>query len=258
MRLCFFLLGSLTLLACGAIKDVASDSRPITHEAWDALLQKHVNEAGWVDYEGFIADSAQLNAYLDSVQKGHPNRAHWTRDEQLAYWINAYNAFTVKLITEHYPTPGIKEIKSGIPFVNTVWDIKFINIEGHEYDLNNIEHNIVRPNFKDPRAHFALNCASYSCPKLQNRAYTAAELDAQLDRAAREFLADERRNKIDGEGPEYVSKLFSWYSGDFKQSAPSVTAYLNRFAPVPVPEGTELEYLDYEWTLNDQKVQAGR
>ena len=256
MRYLLLLLPLLT--ACGAIKDVDSQSRPIGHAAWDALLQRHVDEAGWVDYAGFIADSAALNGYLDSIRKGHPNRQHWTRDEQLAYWINAYNAFTVKLITDHYPVASIKDIKSGIPFVNTVWDIKFITIEGREYDLNNIEHNIVRPVFNDARAHFALNCASYSCPPLQNRAYTAAELDEQLNRAARAFLADERRNRIDGQGPEYVSKLFSWYSGDFKHTAPSVVAYLNRFAPVVIPAGAELEYLDYDWSLNDQKLQATR
>ena len=246
------------LAACGAIKDVESQSRPITHEQWDTLLQRHVDEAGWVDYAGFMADTAALESYLDSIRKGHPNTKHWTRDEQLAYWINAYNAFTVRLILDHYPTESIKSIKSGIPFVNTVWDIKFINIEGREYDLNNIEHNIVRPVFNDARAHFALNCASYSCPPLQARAYTAADLDAQLDAAARAFLADERRNRIDGQSPEYVSKLFSWYSGDFKHTAPTVIAYLNRFAPVKIPADAELEYLDYDWSLNDVRLQASR
>ena len=171
-----FSLVAIGLTAC-AVKDIQSASRSISHAGFDALLQKHVNEAGWVHYEGFIQDSTKFKEYLQLLSKHHPNDENWSREEQMAYWINAYNAFTIQLITDHYPVAGIKDIKNGIPFVNTVWDIKFIRIEGVDYDLNNIEHGILRPKYQDPRIHFAVNCASISCPKLQKTAFTADQLE---------------------------------------------------------------------------------
>ena len=165
---------------CRTIKR-STDSKPVTHEIWDGLLKKYVDKNGFVDYKGFRSDSAALNQYLAVLEKAHPNDKYWSRDEQMAYWINAYNAYTVQLIVRNYPVKSIKDIKNGIPFVNTVWDIKFIKIEGYKYDLNNIEHNILRPVFKDARVHAAVNCASYSCPALRAEAYTAKSLNAQLD-----------------------------------------------------------------------------
>ena len=169
--LSFFFLSALLIISVNACKvsDYTGNARPVTHEIWDSLLREHVSEKGLVDYKGFIKDSIQFNKYLDLLSKNHPNDKNWSKDEQLAYWLNAYNAFTVKLIMDYYPVKSIKDIKNGIPFVNTVWDIKFIKIEDRTYDLNNIEHGIIRPTFKDPRIHMAVNCASISCPKLQNR-----------------------------------------------------------------------------------------
>jgi hypothetical protein len=231
---------------------VKSNSKPISHEIWDTLLQEHVTEdKGLVDYKGFLRDSAQLNEYLDLLSVNHPNEKNWSRDERLAYWINAYNAFTVKLIIDHYPVGSIKDIKSGIPFVNTVWDIKFINIEGEEYDLNNIEHGIIRPRFEEPRIHFAVNCAAISCPKLGNRAYTAEKLDAQLTQAARAFLRDNDKNKL-SEGSVQLSKIFTWYGGDFKTNGRTIIEYINQYAPIKVNENAEVDYLDYSWNLNEQ------
>lgn len=248
MRLYLLVFIALSLGACRVSKK-ASDSNPISHSIWDSLLQKHVSEAGWVDYPGFIADSNTLNQYLDLLSSAHPNDKNWSEDEQLAYWINAYNAFTVKLIIDHYPVKSIKDIKKGIPFVNTVWDIKFINIEGHEYDLNNIEHGIIRAHFDEPRIHFAVNCASVSCPPLLHYAYTPEKLDQQLTSQARRFLADESRNKV-SEGK--VSSIFTWFKGDFKGEAGSLVAYINKYAPVQLDTDTKLEFLDYDWNLNEQ------
>lgn len=248
MRLFQFLLfiaitGSFTNCA---VKDYVSDSRPITHELWDSLLLDHVNEDGLVDYKGFIRDSVRFNKYLDLLSNNHPNEKNWSRNERMAYWINAYNAFTVKLIVDHYPVASIKDIKNGIPFVNTVWDIKFIHIEDATYDLNNIEHGILRPKFKDPRVHMAINCASMSCPKLQRRAYTAAKLNEQLDQAARDFLADTNKNKIAPEKAE-LSKIFEWYSIDFD----SVRDFINKYSEVKINKDTKISYLDYNWNLNE-------
>jgi hypothetical protein len=240
-----FVIGIVWFIQSCKVSDYQSDARPVTHELWDSLVREHVTESGLVDYEGFIADSNRLNQYLDLLSRHHPNDEHWNRDERLAYWINAYNAFTVKLIVDHYPVESIKDIKNGIPFVNTVWDIKFIKIEGREYDLNNIEHGIIRPKFDEPRIHMAVNCAAISCPKLQNEAYTAEKLGAQLDQASREFLSNEDKNVITPDRLK-LSKIFSWYRGDFD----SVIEFVDQHTETDINENPEVEYLDYNWALN--------
>jgi hypothetical protein len=202
-----------------------------------------------VDYAGFLEDSLLLRDYLNLLENNHPDPQKWTENERLAYWINAYNAFTVKLIVDYYPVASIKDIKSGIPFINTVWDIKFINIEAQTYDLNNIEHGILRPKFEEPRIHFAVNCASVSCPKLLNRAFTAELLDRQLDQAAREFINDPSRNKIEKDRLQ-LSKILKWYGGDFKQDVKEV---VKKYSDTPFNENATVDYLDYNWQLNEHK-----
>lgn len=243
-----FLFFCLLLSAC-KVKNYSSGAAPVKHDQWDSLLQKHVSAGGWVDYEGFIMDSVQLNSYLNLLGENHPDPQTWTNDERLAYWINAYNAFTVKLITQYYPVESIKDIKPGIPFVNTVWDIKFIEIQGQTYDLNNIEHGILRPKFNEPRIHFAVNCASVSCPKLMNRAFTAADLDSQLDQAARAFINDPIRNRIEKDHLR-LSKIFKWYGGDFDGK---IVELVRKYSNKTFIERPEVDYLDYNWQLNVEK-----
>ena len=240
-----------TCTNCRAIQR-KTDSRPVSHELWDQLLKKHVAADGFVDYKGFMRDSAQLNAYTQLLSGAHPNNQNWSRNEQMAYWINAYNAFTIQLVTRHYPVASIKDIKRGIPFVNTVWDLKFIKIQGYTYDLNNIEHNILRPVFKDARIHCAVNCASYSCPPLRAEAYTAQRLDEQLTDAVRQFLRDPLRNKITTEKAE-VSEIFKWFKGDFEESEGSLRNFLKKYAPVEITDQTVISHIDYDWSLNDLK-----
>lgn len=252
MKHLFFLLiivSSFTFNSC-KISEVKSEARPISHTLWDKLLQQHVTASGKVDYKGFIQDSARLHKYLDLLSRNHPNDKFWSKEERLAYWINAYNAFTVKLIVDHYPVKSIKDIKKGIPFVNSVWDIKFIQIAEKRYDLNNIEHGIIRARFDDPRIHFAVNCASISCPKLSNRAYIADQLDDQLNAAASSFLSDKSKNQI-AEDQLKLSKIFLWYGMDFKKSGKSIIEYINQYAPSKVDESAKVGYLDYDWNLND-------
>ncbi len=253
--LTFILLGMLTLwftcTNCRAIRR-NTDAQPVTHERWDALLKKHVRATGFVNYQAFVKDSAELNRYLAMLENAHPNKKNWSHNEQMAYWINAYNAYTIQLILRNYPVASIKDIKSGIAFVNSVWDIKFIRIQGYTYDLNNIEHNILRPVFEDARIHAAINCASYSCPRLLAEAFTAKNLDEQLDRAMRGFVNDKERNRITAQKAE-VSKIFNWFSGDFKRDAGSVRDFLNRYSEIKIGPATDLEYLDYDWRLNEAK-----
>ena len=213
-----------------------TDAKPVSHERWHALLQKHVRPDGFVDYKGFLQDSTELNRYLALLESAHPGDKHWSRQEQMAYWINAYNAYTVQLVLRHYPVSSIKKIKPGLPFVNSVWDIKFITIQGYTYDLNNIEHNILRPVFKDPRIHAAINCASFSCPRLAAEAYTAERLEEQLDTAMRCFINDPLRNRVSAEKAE-LSKIFRWFKSDFNEGDMTLRTYINQYAEQPLKEG---------------------
>lgn len=226
-------------------------SAQVSHDLWDGLLKKHVDAEGFVDYKGFIKDSVVLNKYLAVLSSIHPKDS-WSREAQMAYWINAYNAFTVKLIVDNYPLGSIKDIKNGLPFVNTVWDIKFIKIQEKVYDLNNIEHGILRKQFRDARIHAAVNCASYSCPKLWGEAFVASRLNQQLDTAMRAFVNDPLRNRVTA-GKAELSQIFSWYSGDFNEAAGSVRAYVNKYAKVKLDPGGKISYIDYNWELNEQK-----
>lgn len=219
------------------------------HKEWDELLKKHVTTSGKVNYKGFINDSEKLNTYLKKLEK-NPPKNEWKKNDVMAYWINAYNAYTVKLICDNYPVKSIKEIGGKIPFVNSTWDIKFINIDGEEMDLNNIEHGKLRKQYKDARVHFALVCASKSCPILRNEAYTASKLDAQLKDQAENFLQDTFRNKVDKTNPK-LSKIFDWYGMDFNTKNMTLIQYINQYSPVKIDKNAKIEYLDYDWGLNE-------
>ncbi len=247
ISIAFFLLAILN--SC-KVSDYKSDAQPVSHKIWDELLQSYVDDEGLVNYKGFIKDSLRFNEYINILNSAHPNKKNWSREEQLSYWINAYNAYTVQLIIRNYPVSSIKDIKDGVPFVNTVWDIKFINIENANYDLNNIEHGIIRPKFKEPRIHFAINCASASCAPLRNEAYTAEKLETQLEDAAKKFINNPSRNEI-SEDKAMLSKYFTWFKGDFTEEL-SVIAYINQYADVKINEDAAIDYLEYNWQLNEQ------
>lgn len=225
----------------------------VSHQQYDQLLQQYVDEDGMVNYQGLKAERANLKSYL-SVLENNPPKESWTQDQKLAYWINAYNAFTLELILEHYPVKSIKEIGSTIkiPFVSTAWDVKFINIGDEEYDLNNIEHGIIRKEFDEPRIHFALVCAAVSCPKLQNKAYVPDMLDEQLTKAAKEFLSNPDKNEIQDSSNATLSKLFNWYGGDFNNNG-TLIEYINRYAPTKLDQNVKIEWKEYNWDLNEQE-----
>jgi hypothetical protein len=224
-------------------------ANPVQHGEWDALVKKHVSKNGMVDYQGFLKDKKQLQVYLDKLSANRPT-SKWSKNEKMAFWINAYNAFTVKLILDNYPIKSIKDIKRGIPFVNSVWDIAFIPMGKEKIDLNYIEHTILRKEFKDPRIHAAINCASFSCPLLRNEAYYASRLDEQLNDAMRKFVNDSQRNQLDKSNIK-ISKIFSWFAGDFKLNGSSVVDYLNKYAKKRVQPNAKIDFLEYQWELND-------
>lgn len=222
-----------------------------SHQLWDDLTKKNVSVDGKVNYKGFIQDSLKLNSYLKLISNGAPNPKTWSKNDQMAYWINAYNAYTVQLIIRNYPLKSIKEIGGKIPFINSSWDIKFITLGGEKMDLNNIEHGILRKDFEEPRVHFALNCASVSCPKLRNEAYTGAKLNAQLDDQAKAFINNPEKNKISNGQKIEISKLFNWFEGDFKKTSANVPEFLSKYSKIKVDAKADIDYLDYNWNLNE-------
>ncbi|WP_460549065.1 DUF547 domain-containing protein [Hymenobacter daeguensis] len=231
---------------------VAAYSTPSDHSAFDKLLKKHVSAQGLVDYKGFKTDEKAFDQYLALLSK-NPPAASWPKNEQMVYWINAYNAYTIRLILDHYPVESIKDIgsKIKIPFVTTPWAAKFFSIGGDKMSLDNIEHGILRKKFDDPRIHFALVCASMSCPRLRNEAYTAAQLEKQLDDQGRDFLNNPAKNKI-GKSAAQLSKYFDWYKGDWQKNGQSVVKWVNRYSTTKIDDNTRITYLDYNWSLNKQ------
>jgi len=237
-------------ISCLLVALTSFSQKAPSHQQWDKLLRKHVNASGMVSYKGFQKDKADLDSYLKTLSDNAP-QSSWSENEQKAYWINAYNAFTVALILKHYPVKSIKDIGGKIYKVNTPWDIKFINIGGKKYDLNNIEHGILRKKYDDPRIHFVLVCASISCPRLRDEAYTTTKLDAQLDDAGKEFLNDKSKNNIRADRAD-LSKYFSWYKGDFTKNG-SLTDFINKYSQTKINANTKIGSLDYNWNLNEQK-----
>ncbi len=242
----------LLVLGCSNAKNTfAGNGGAVpSHDEWTKLLAKHVRVNGLVDYKGFIADKDELNAYADYLSDNPPTDA-WTDKEKIAFWINAYNVFTVKLIVDNYPVESIKDLNPtlSIPTVRSVWTKEWFQIGGEDFSLDRIEHKILRKDFEEPRIHFAVNCASISCPVLRNEAFTAEKLDAQLDEQARIFLNDPTRNKITPQRVE-VSKIFSWFGGDFKNGQ-SLTEFLNKYTEVQIEEKAKVRFMDYDWNLND-------
>ncbi len=229
-----------------------SQGKAPSHELFNTLLKKNVTNQGVVNYKAFIRDSVAFNQYLKVLSANPPDEKTWSRNEQMAFWINAYNAFTIKLITKYYPIKSIKDIGSSIqiPFINTPWDIKFIMIGKDKMDLNNIEHGILRKKFDDPRVHMALVCASNSCPILLNEAYDAKRLDEQFTKQTKAFLSDPYRNKIASDKAQ-LSMIFKWYSMDFNKKGSSVKDFVNNYSPIKIKADTKISYVDYDWNLNE-------
>ena len=233
--------GTVVLLLMSLFLFAGVSEPKIDHTPWDQLLQKHVSSNGNVNYEGFKSDIDRLNNYLVSISKIKPN-TDWSRNETMAYWINAYNAYTIKLMLNNYPLKSIMDINGG-----KAWDLKFVEIEGEKYSLNNIEHDILRAKYFDSRIHFAVNCASISCPKLSNTAYFAEGLDQKLENAAKEFINNSAQNTISSNKAS-VSKLFDWYKDDFTKNG-TVKEYINKYSTTKLTTD-KISYKEYNWNIN--------
>ncbi|MFI8377231.1 DUF547 domain-containing protein [Leeuwenhoekiella sp. NPDC079379] len=220
----------------------ANSAVNVDHSGWNALLKKHVNAAGLVNYEGFKKDKTKLDAYIQKLAGYNPGN-DWSVQELLAYYINLYNANTVSLIVENYPTKSIKDIDGA-------WTKAIVPVGDRKLSLGGIENGILRK-MNDPRIHFAINCASISCPILLNEAYTAGKINEQLDKVTKEFINSDK-NEISAKTAK-VSSLFDWYKKDFITSkTPTVIDYINQYSKSKINAGTTVTYKDYNWNLNKQ------
>ena len=209
----------------------------VDHKAFDALLRKHVSSSGQVNYAGFKSDVSKLDAYLANLS-ANPVQNSWSRNEKLAYWINAYNANTIKLIVNNYPVSKITDLEGGKP-----WDKKWIKLGSKTYSLNNIENDIIRPQFKEPRIHFAVNCAAKSCPTLMNKAWFPENLERDFEKMTKAFVNNTSYNDISSGGAS-ISKIFEWYGEDFGD----VKAFINKYSSTKV--NGSLNFKEYDWSLN--------
>jgi hypothetical protein len=232
------------------------------HAPWDALLKRHVvvledGKASRLRYADMARDREALRGYLASVSgvKAEEFRL-WARGEQMAFLINAYNAFTVEKILMRYP--DIASIWDFGRFFTNPFRDRFFTLLGRPFSLDDIEHETLRKDYRDPRIHYAVNCASIGCPMLREEAYVAARLEAQLDEQAVRFLSDRSRNRLAGERLE-VSRIFDWFKEDFEPRE----AYFARYAALladdeagrrRITQGkARLVFLEYDWTLNDAR-----
>jgi Protein of unknown function, DUF547 len=208
------------------------------HSVWNDLLKKHVSATGKVNYKGFKADLEILDAYMRSLNENAPTE-NASKDERLAYWINAYNAVTVRLIVGNYPLTSITKLDGGKP-----WDVKRYSNGSKKMSLNDIENNILRP-MGDARIHFALNCAAKSCPPLLNEAFTGENVQKLLEQRTKQFI-NSSRTVVEKDGIK-VSKVFEWYAKDFG----NVVEFVNKYAKVKAAKTAKVTYLDYDWSLNE-------
>lgn len=257
----------LALLLAAFQAQAAFDHR---HAAWDALLKKHVvpisdGNASQVDYAGFKADRTALKAYLDALSAvPDSDYRRWTKNQQLAFLINAYNAYTVDLILTRYP--DLQSIKDLGSVLQSPWKKTFFTLLGQARSLDDVEHGMIRAPgaFDEPRIHAAVNCASVGCPMLRAEAFAADRLDGQLEDSMRRFLSDRSRNRFDAAGNTLsVSRIFDWYQGDFEkghQGFSSLDATFTRYADALGDTlqtqdairkgGLKIRYLEYDWALN--------
>ena len=247
-----------------------------SHQLLDSLLATRVDDSGRVDYTALAREPDLLDGYYRLVAAYSPD-SHPAlfpdESSRLAYWINAYNAAVLKAVVTYYPIASVSDVKPPtllffLSDKSGFFYFQKLVFGGESMNLYNLEHDLIRPRFLDPRVHFALNCASGGCPRLPQRAFSAAALEAELDREARVFVNEDRNLRIDhGEKAIFISSIFSWYESDFVDwlrsehpgEEPSLLAYARRYLAPPKlcdlerASDYELRVIPYDWSLNDQK-----
>lgn len=249
----------LALIATASLANVApthAKDFDHSHAAFTKILETNVDN-GRVDYEAIKRAPEPLSSYLDTLASVTENEYNdWSEKRRLAFLINLYNAATIKLVVDNYPVKSIKRIGG---FLKGPWDQRVVPLFGERVTLNHIEHDRIRARFNEPRVHFALVCASIGCPPLRAEAFTADELESQLDDQGRTFMANIKKNRVDAaSGSLYLSPVFKWFKEDFTQQAGSVERFVAPYLPSEADREAALSgklkvrYTDYDWSLNSQ------
>ncbi|KUG09659.1 DUF547 domain-containing protein [Solirubrum puertoriconensis] len=232
---------------------VARANQPAPQAAqnsYEELLKRHVLPDGRVDYEGLAEEEEQLLAYLKTLSS-HPPLPSWSRYDQAAFWLNAYNAYTLYLAVQYYPVERLSDIKiKSVGGYRSVWDAPEVTVGGKQYTLKQIEREILPellPN--EPRRHFALHCAATSSPTLLPEPYEGGRLDTQLTQQTARFINDSARNVL-AAGSVQISSLFDWFAVDFGDKA-QLIEFINRYAKTQIEPTATVAYVPYDWTLND-------
>lgn len=228
-----------------------------THKSFDLLLKKYVSN-GMVNYKGFQSEESSLAQYLDSLSKVSESEYNaFSQSEKITFLINAYNAFTIRLILDHYPLKSITDIGSPFSKLNLVrgtpWKKEFFTLIGKKRTLDWIEHEKLRKEFSEPRIHFAIVCASIGCPALSSDAYSAPIIEKQLQAAKKTFLSTTSKNAYNAEKNILtISQIFNWFKDDFTKKG-TMIEFLQDGFPVKIKTDAVIEYSEYNWMLNEQK-----
>lgn len=242
---------TIILFQCFVSQSSAAESVSgvVDHGRFASLLGSHLRN-GRVDYAGFKAEETKLDAYLDELSRIDPDQLD--RNEQFAFYINLYNAWTIKLILTRYP--DVSSIKDLGSLFQSPWQKKVVRLQKQRVTLDYLEHDILRPRFNDPRVHFAVNCASKSCPPLLSEPYTGSDLELQLHRVTQAFINDPHSNFIKS-NTLYVSRIFKWFRDDFNND---IIAFFYLYATGELKHQLQnsktqsiVKFLDYDWSLND-------
>lgn len=243
------LLMSLNIFACSAFADFDH-----SHKKWNQILKQYTTKKGnqvYFKYNELKKNEGELISYLSQLESVSKEKFEtFNRDQKLAFWINAYNAYTIQIILRYYPVKSIKDISSGW-LSSGPWKKDFIHLFGKKISLDNIEHDTIRKEFDEPRIHFAVNCASVGCPSLLQEAFTGENLDDQLERAADNFLQNKSKNYVKG-NTLHLSKIFKWYGSDFDQKYGGFKSYVVKTLNLPQKD-YDVNFNDYDWNLNEVK-----
>ena len=238
---------TLSLIALSLLISVPLNGQ-ISHAAFDNILKTFVSEEGWVNYSGLKVESESLDAYLKTLESNQPSK-DWSENESKAYWMNSYNAYTLKLMIDHYPLKSITDLEEP-------WDRKWINLKNpnsegsQKMSLNDIEHGILRSRYGDARIHAGINCASASCPPLARVAFTEENCDELLQQLMTQFVNDPVRNTITTKKAS-ISQIFEWFQEDFTQKGKvSLIDFLNQYSEVKLDLKAKILYKEYDWTIN--------
>ena len=237
------------IAGAAGLQSRASTGTAVDNSLYGELLKNYVRD-GKIDYAGFKAEEAKLDRYLKILENIDP--AKLSRNEQFAFYANAYNAWTIKLILSGYP--GVTSIKDLGSLLKSPWKKKIVRIDGKVISLDHVEHEILRPRYKDPRVHFAINCAAKSCPPLRPEPFSGYILDRQLDDSTRSFINDPQSFRLEG-NDLYVSRIFKWFSEDFNEDVfgfflKYTTGNLKKELKAK-SDRINVKYLQYDWSLNE-------